>query len=239
MKRGWITLGSMIACWQVLSVFSGPTTWGQNVYHDYVTDRCAFYSPNDPWFRGMIFRTHTGHDGLFYNCDNEEAKRCSPWIRWRQRPCDDLLSCRRIHNEWRQTIENAHQRLRMGSCQDPCQNAWGFGYPPGAGYGQPRSATGEDDEDWSELDMAPEMEPIRDSIPAREQPGAPSAPAPLELGSYGSLRPSNHRTPGVATTAKAGDGYGTPGPATIRTAQHPTLEEQPAGRSLRPATRQR
>jgi len=108
---------------------------GQNVYQDYWVNRTGSYSPQDPWQKGHIFRTHTGHDGLFYNCDGEEEKRCSPWIRWGQRPCDDLLSPARIRGEYKQSLCDALERLKLGSCQDTCGVAPGMGYPPGAGYG--------------------------------------------------------------------------------------------------------
>lgn len=116
-------------CWGLAA-----TAVAQSVYQDYHVNRTGFYSPSDPWVKGHIFRTHTGHDGLFYNCDNEEDKRCSPYIRWPQRPCDDLLSLKRVHQERVQTIHNAINRVQMGSCREDC-NTWGTQYPPGAGYG--------------------------------------------------------------------------------------------------------
>lgn len=42
------------------------------------------YRPDDPWKRGKVFNLQTGHAGLFYNCDNEECKRNSPYICWKE-----------------------------------------------------------------------------------------------------------------------------------------------------------
>lgn len=111
------------------------SVFAQNVYQDYKVNPTGPYSPQDPWQKGRVFRTHTGHDGLFYNCDGEEDKRCSPWIRWGQRPCDDLLSPSRIRAEYKESLCDAVERLRSGSCQNGCGHSQGTGYPPGAGYG--------------------------------------------------------------------------------------------------------
>lgn len=124
----------------LLSTASGVVQ-AQNVYQDYLANRTGTYSPQDPWQKGRVFRTHTGHDGLFYNCDGEEEKRCSPWIRWGQRPCDDLLSPSRIRGEYKQSVCDALERLKMGSCQDHCGTLPGMGYPPGAGYGNETSGS--------------------------------------------------------------------------------------------------
>ncbi|MDP1561374.1 MAG: hypothetical protein Q8M16_08255 [Pirellulaceae bacterium] len=123
----------VVACGFLLA---GPSNAnGQNVYQDYWANRTGSYSPQDPWQKGHVFRTHTGHDGLFYNCDGEEEKRCSPWIRWGNRPCDDVFAPSRIRNEYKQSLCNALERLKLGSCQDACGVVPGTGYPPGAGYG--------------------------------------------------------------------------------------------------------
>ncbi|MBL8890586.1 MAG: hypothetical protein JNL67_11465 [Planctomycetaceae bacterium] len=162
-----------------LLMFCGvsPAARGQNVYQDYRVNPTGPYSPQDPWQKGRVFRTHTGHDGLFYNCDGEEDKRCSPWIRWGQRPCDDLLAPSRIRAEYQESLCDALERLRSGSCQNACGLTQGTGYPPGAGYGN---------EPLSSVDTSPNLRPNDDTAPAglglptdSNQDVAPPEPQPV------------------------------------------------------------
>lgn len=152
-------------------LLAGPSeASGQNVYQDYWANRTGSYSPQDPWQKGHVFRTHTGHDGLFYNCDGEEEKRCSPWIRWGYRPCDDVFSPTRIRNDYKQSVCDALERLKLGSCQDACGVAAGTGYPPGAGYGNESHA----------FDSI--LQPGTSILdPASGDLGPPPQPAPPEL----------------------------------------------------------
>ncbi len=175
---------SVRLCGILLSVNFGlvAPVGAQNFVQDYLRQPLGSYSPCDPWQKGHIFRTHTGHDGLYYNCDQEEEKRCSPWIHWPQRPCDDLFSPHRIHAEQKQTVSNAITRWRRGSCQDACHATWGAGYPPGAGYGvEPLRSSRHRNE--SIFDSAPPL-----FTPAEEPLDTPSiqpppAPVPtIELG---------------------------------------------------------
>ena len=156
------------------------TALGQNLYQDSHVNRTGHYSPSDPWVKGHVFRTHTGHDGLFYNCDGEEDKRCSPYIRWPQRPCDDLLSLKRVHQERVQTIHNAINRVQMGSCREGC-NTWGNQYPPGAGYGT-APVRSDAEAKGNEAESAPDQfMPQPESL--LEPAGPPPEPQPsLELG---------------------------------------------------------
>lgn len=163
-------------CWAATA-----TAVGQNLYQDYHVNRTGVYSPSDPWVKGHVFRTHTGHDGLFYNCDGEEDKRCSPYIRWSQRPCDDLLSLKRVHQERVQTIHNAINRVQMGSCREGC-NTWGNQYPPGAGYGTAPAERNATDPALNGLESPPGQ-----LMPQPENLMEPAGPAPepqpsLELG---------------------------------------------------------
>lgn len=106
--------------------------WGCSLglRRDYVLDRDAIYSPDDPFVRGTAYRSQTGHYGRYYNCDEEECKRYLPWIHWNQRPCD-TESCWREVCELRESVDDAYCRWKMGSCQI-CREV---GFPPGAGYG--------------------------------------------------------------------------------------------------------
>lgn len=112
--------------------------WGCSLglRQDYILDRNAVYSPDDPFVRGAVYRAHTGHDGHYYNCDEEECKRYLPWIHWNQRPCD-TQSCWREVCELRQSFDDAACRWKMGSCQ-VCREV---GFPPGAGYGNESDVT--------------------------------------------------------------------------------------------------
>jgi hypothetical protein len=63
-----------------------PSANGQEVIkalRDYRSNTPRNYTPTDPNERGRIFNMHTGHAGAFYNCDDEEAKRNSPYICWK------------------------------------------------------------------------------------------------------------------------------------------------------------
>lgn len=141
----------------VASSAASQSVFGQNVYQDYKVNPTGLYSPQDPEEMGRVFRTHTGHDGLFYNCDGEEDKRCSPWVRWGQRPCDDLLTPSRIRAEFQESLDDAIERLRSGSCQNSCGLNLGTGYPPGAGYGHENTVLGA---------TQPVLEPNSDTAPA-------------------------------------------------------------------------
>jgi hypothetical protein len=85
------------------------------------------YSPDDPWVRSKIFQAHTGHAGHFYNCDDEECKRYSPYIKWTTN-CEPqwpqhlgIIRCIRMD------IDKIRQRINRGSCGcddccETCQN---------------------------------------------------------------------------------------------------------------------
>ena len=85
----------------------------QTLRKDYVLDAPISYQPSDPWVRGRVFRIHTGHAGLYYNCDQEECRRESPYICWKQenRSCDE-----RGLPLWRRQLEEALWRLNAGRC---------------------------------------------------------------------------------------------------------------------------
>jgi hypothetical protein len=182
--------------WQLtttgLVLATGATVCAQNIFQDYGWNRRGYYSPNDPWQKGLVFRTHTGQDGLFYNCDGEEDKRCSPWIHWPQRPCDDLLSLRRVHEERVQTIRNAVNRVQMGSCHSACAGTWGTGFPPGAGYGvepvrRPRGAgylppDANGNVNGNDPALGTDGPAVEDSSPGVEETAPPEPVPALDLG---------------------------------------------------------
>ena len=72
----------------------------------------ARYAPSDPTTRSRWFNFQTGHRGAYYNCDGEEDKRNSPYIRWGTGPSDaqfhnpllDLMNCRNDKREIAQRI---------------------------------------------------------------------------------------------------------------------------------------
>jgi len=103
----------------------------QGYFQDYFSNNQ--YSPSDPWVKGRIFKTHTGHDGFYYNCDEEECKRNSPYIYWKNQGCrQNIHTLKFVRYEARQTVNDAICRWKRGSCQT-CPPAGN--YPPGAGYG--------------------------------------------------------------------------------------------------------
>jgi len=97
---------------------------GQTLRKDYRLDAPIQYQPNDPFVRGRVYKNHVGHAGLFYNCDNEECKRNSPYICWKgeNRACDE-----KGISLWRRQLDEAIWRFRVGKCCDepypgcPCE----------------------------------------------------------------------------------------------------------------------
>jgi hypothetical protein len=74
------------------------------------------YSPDDPWTRSKVFQAHTGHSGFFYNCDNEECKRYSPYISWEQN-CQPLWPERiRLFESLRTDLDKIRWRVNAGGC---------------------------------------------------------------------------------------------------------------------------
>ncbi len=81
---------------------------------DYFTHSTARYRPSDPWCRSWVRIWQTGHGGLFYNCDGEERKRCSPYICWKH--ADPPWPCETIPKSIRRDLHAIRQRIRDGSC---------------------------------------------------------------------------------------------------------------------------
>jgi hypothetical protein len=85
---------------------------------DYFTDPTARYTPNDPCTRSWVRHWQTGHAGLFYNCDGEERKRCSPYICWKH--ADPPWPCETIRKNVPRDLYRIRQRIRDGSCYYQC-----------------------------------------------------------------------------------------------------------------------
>jgi hypothetical protein len=89
-------------------------SFAQNLFADYVRNVPRHYGPRDPWDVGLVLRHQAGWGGHFYNCDCEEHKRMSPYIRWEQQP---TVCCPHGHCWWiKQQINEVHQRIRTGAC---------------------------------------------------------------------------------------------------------------------------
>ncbi len=103
-----------------------PSANGQEVVkalRDYRSNTPRNYTPTDPNERGRIFNMHTGHGGAFYNCDDEEAKRNSPYICWK----GTYQKSTRHRGLWRglqMDISEVKQRIHdggCGTCQGDCE----------------------------------------------------------------------------------------------------------------------
>jgi hypothetical protein len=97
------------------------------------------YHPDDPWTRGKVYKLQAGYSGLFFNCDDEECKRYSPYICWK--PDNEKMFPTRIGiwGHTKQTIAEVKQRIRdgAGDCARDCNcskcqsNGQGVVYPQG------------------------------------------------------------------------------------------------------------
>ena len=88
--------------------FSGPIT----------------YSPIDPETRSKVFQAHTGHSGLFYNCDGEECKRNSPYICWKTNSESQFPPRRGWWRGAKLDLAEVRQRISDGAgegCRPNCQ----------------------------------------------------------------------------------------------------------------------
>ncbi|MEM7785880.1 MAG: hypothetical protein AAF623_21205 [Planctomycetota bacterium] len=126
----------LILCLTVLNMITlcslaDAQTERRKFLQDYRDDRPFQYQPSDPFVRSKIFKTHIGHGGLFYNCDGEENKRCSPYICWKIHDEYDLPPRQPFFRMLRCEIDEIKQRIIDGagpcyddSCGcDDCQQA--------------------------------------------------------------------------------------------------------------------
>lgn len=81
------------------------------------------YRPDDPWTRGWVFNLQTGHAGLFRNCDDEECKRDSPYICWKQDNEKMFPTQLGLWGHAKQTHAAVTQRIRdgAGGCAPNCR----------------------------------------------------------------------------------------------------------------------
>lgn len=94
---------------------SERAAFGQNLRQDYLVNVPRQYGPRDPWEVGIVMRNQIGWGGHFFNCDCEEHKRMSTYIRWEQQP---TICCPHGHCwDIKQQIDEVRQRIRTGSCQ--------------------------------------------------------------------------------------------------------------------------
>lgn len=78
------------------------------------------FQPDDPWTRSCLWNLQAGRSGLFFNCDEEEQKRYSPYIYWKCQTIDLMPPCPLAA---RYTISDLHatkQRIIDGSCGCQC-----------------------------------------------------------------------------------------------------------------------
>ena len=81
------------------------------------------YSSHDPWTRSNVFNAHTGHAGFFYNCDEEECKRYSPYICWKNFCGAQLPARRGLWGGLKFDLAQVRRRIRDGSCAaDGCDS---------------------------------------------------------------------------------------------------------------------
>jgi len=197
----------------------------QNVVRDYVLDPPTSYTPADPWVRGHVFRSQTGHAGFFYNCDHEEDKRFSPYIDWgcwrgRTLPYQSPCECIREQlNEVRCRIERGagccrhpHERVppRLATESAPSPLApWaiGAGQTPGALLALPTEGL---ESRESLLIATPDDVPIIAADQQAAAGGPPATRAPdarqIVIGGDELLAfPAPRPTPGDETAAQVAD----------------------------------
>ena len=83
------------------------------------------YGPSDPWIRSTATNIQTKHYGLFYNCDSEECKRNSPFIKWQYHNAKDLPPKQNALVRAKCALDEVRQRIYdgAGDCLEaPCQS---------------------------------------------------------------------------------------------------------------------
>lgn len=111
MRKGlWLLVVAGLSC-----LVGEKVSFAQGLIRDYVVNVPRQYGPRDPWDVGLVLRNQVGWGGHFYNCDCEEHKRLSPYIRWEQQP---TVCCPHGHCwDIKQQINEVKQRVRTGSCR--------------------------------------------------------------------------------------------------------------------------
>lgn len=77
------------------------------------------YAPTDPWTRSKAIQVQTKHYGFFYNCDDEECKRNSPFIKWKGHCETDLPKKKCCLDLVKRELDEIKQRISDGGCGEP------------------------------------------------------------------------------------------------------------------------
>lgn len=109
------TVFACLICGQLGKPESSEAQGLGQAIHDYWLDKPFQYQPSDPWVRSKIFQIQTGHYGRFYNCDQEECKRYSPYICWKTHYEKDIPPRRGLWGGIKQDIAGVKQRIRDGA----------------------------------------------------------------------------------------------------------------------------
>ncbi len=80
---------------------------------EYVCNPIRQYQPNDPWTRSRFYQVQNGYAGLFRDCDNEEQKRCSPYICWKYSHCPTVRE--RFIDFISPDLDQVKQRIKDGA----------------------------------------------------------------------------------------------------------------------------
>lgn len=107
----------LAATLSALTILSDATQ-GQELrkaLNDYRNERPFNYQPSDPFVRSKAFQVQTKHYGLFYNCDNEECKRNSPYICWKTHYEKDFPTTMSVRERIRHEVAQVKQRILDGA----------------------------------------------------------------------------------------------------------------------------
>lgn len=90
---------------------------------EYGKNSSLTYGPDDASIRSRLFNLHTGHAGAYYNCDGEEEKRHSPYIKWKTVTGRSLPPLFWDIRHWKRDKAEIAQRICDGGCcNDDCGN---------------------------------------------------------------------------------------------------------------------
>jgi len=115
----------LLTCLTVAGVIaSGDQAQAQHplkVLKEYGPNSEVTYAPEDPCTRSKIFKIHTKHTGLFYNCDGEEQKRLSPHIKWKTVSGRSFPPFLDDIRHPKKDLAEIRQRIRDGNCSPKSQ----------------------------------------------------------------------------------------------------------------------
>jgi len=93
---------------------------------EYGKNSSLTYGPDDASVRSRFFNLHTGQSGAYYNCDGEEEKRHSPYIKWKTVTGSSLPPLFWDIRQWKKDRAEIGQRLCDGGCCDQRQKKGGL-----------------------------------------------------------------------------------------------------------------